>query len=316
MTDAISENKQLSCLLIQAQNTDSFISNELTEVENNIDSCINSLGNDVFSGPIAEVARKGLNDYYEAIGNPIKVNFRNVSTELKNAYETLVEGDLSTKEEFEFIYDEQNGFRFKSNVSFGEVVWKDSKTGAYVCKHSATGEYLYVHEVNGKQVCAPVALNKVTGYSGASNYELSLASYGGTHLGVDIVAARGTPIYATYDGVIDYAGTDNAIGITQNSAGFGKMVTLNVDSGYNNGINQEVFAHLDSYVVKSGQTVKAGDIIGYMGATGNTPGGVHLHYQSVRGQVTNGNNRPPYSGVVVPTSKTVNLGIYSQRWNL
>lgn len=116
MTDVSSENRQLSCLLIQAQDTDKFISNELTEVQNNIDSCINNLGNDVFSGPIAEVSRKGLSDYYGAIGNPIKVNFSNVSTELKNAYETLVESDLSTKGEFKFIYDDKKGFSFATTT--------------------------------------------------------------------------------------------------------------------------------------------------------------------------------------------------------
>jgi murein DD-endopeptidase MepM/ murein hydrolase activator NlpD len=86
------------------------------------------------------------------------------------------------------------------------------------------------------------------------------------HEGIDIFAAKGTPVVAISDGVIEYAGNDD-IG--------GKTVTLQPDD-YE---WEAYYAHLDVQYVSNGQRVKKGQLLGTVGNTGNartTP--AHLHF--------------------------------------
>ncbi|TYO88499.1 DUF5930 domain-containing protein [Oceanicella actignis] len=84
------------------------------------------------------------------------------------------------------------------------------------------------------------------------------------HDGVDVASARGTPILATADGVVTYAGWQR---------GYGRVVKIRHDFGY-----ETVYAHLDKIRVKKGERVAQGDRIGDMGNSGRSTG-VHLHYE-------------------------------------
>lgn len=84
------------------------------------------------------------------------------------------------------------------------------------------------------------------------------------HNGVDIPAPRGTPIYATADGIV---------GRAQRLGGYGNYVEIE----HGNAI-QTRYGHMSSYIVRSGQQVKKGDVIGYVGSTGRSTGN-HLHYE-------------------------------------
>lgn len=81
---------------------------------------------------------------------------------------------------------------------------------------------------------------------------------------MDFSGPVGTPVYATGDGKVVYA---------EIHKGYGKCILI--DHGFN---YQTQYAHLDSYNVKKGQKVKRGDIIGYMGNTGQSTG-PHVHYE-------------------------------------
>lgn len=85
------------------------------------------------------------------------------------------------------------------------------------------------------------------------------------HWGMDFTAPRGTPIYASGNGVIVRA--DNA------SAGYGKHIRINHGFGY-----LSLYAHLSKYNVVKGQRVKRGDLIGFVGNTGRSQA-PHLHYE-------------------------------------
>lgn len=85
------------------------------------------------------------------------------------------------------------------------------------------------------------------------------------HYGMDFTAPKGTPIYATGDGVITRA--DN------NSSGYGKHIRIDHGYGY-----LSLYAHLSQYNVKQGQKVKRGDLIGFVGSTGRSEA-PHLHYE-------------------------------------
>jgi hypothetical protein len=85
------------------------------------------------------------------------------------------------------------------------------------------------------------------------------------HKGMDFTATRGTPIYATSDGIIKRADA--------RALGYGKHIRIDHGFGY-----LTLYAHLSGYNVKRGQRVKRGDIIGYVGNTGRSQA-PHLHYE-------------------------------------
>ncbi|HET8884739.1 MAG TPA: M23 family metallopeptidase [Salinimicrobium sp.] len=85
------------------------------------------------------------------------------------------------------------------------------------------------------------------------------------HYGMDFSAPRGTPVFATGDGVVRRA--DNR------SSGYGNHIRIDHGFGYTS-----LYAHLYKYNVRVGQKVTRGDIIGYVGSTGRSQG-PHLHYE-------------------------------------
>ncbi len=85
------------------------------------------------------------------------------------------------------------------------------------------------------------------------------------HTGMDIAGPYGTPIYATASGTVAKA--------YFMGAGYGNFVVVDHEFGY-----QTLYGHLSKFIVKNGQRIRKGQLIGYMGATGRVTG-VHLHYE-------------------------------------
>jgi len=88
---------------------------------------------------------------------------------------------------------------------------------------------------------------------------------GGYHNGIDIDGDTGDKIYAVRDGTISGIGN-------LGKYSYGKWIAV----AHNNGLTT-LYAHLSAQSVSKGQSVKAGDIIGYMGSTGYSTGS-HLHF--------------------------------------
>jgi murein DD-endopeptidase MepM/ murein hydrolase activator NlpD len=88
--------------------------------------------------------------------------------------------------------------------------------------------------------------------------------YNRPHPGIDISALAGTPIFATADGIISYAGS---------KTGYGKTVEVDHEFGYGTR-----YAHVGTISVKRGERVRRGDIIGEVGKTGLATA-PHLHYE-------------------------------------
>ena len=85
------------------------------------------------------------------------------------------------------------------------------------------------------------------------------------HAGLDFSAPQGTPIYATANGTIRTAGNLGN--------GYGNHVIINHGYGY-----ETLYGHMFKVKVKSGQKVKRGEIIGWVGSTGKSTG-PHCHYE-------------------------------------
>ena len=89
------------------------------------------------------------------------------------------------------------------------------------------------------------------------------------HKGVDLSCSRGVPVYATGDAIVQM--TD----IGKRRRGYGQQILLNHEFGY-----QTRYAHLDKILVKEGDRVTRGQLIGEGGSTGGSTG-PHLHYEVI-----------------------------------
>ena len=85
-----------------------------------------------------------------------------------------------------------------------------------------------------------------------------------THLGIDISAPRGAPIKATADGIVHFA---------RRASEYGNLIVLEHPNGFTTR-----YGHLSAFKVTEDQTVRKGDVIGYVGMTGRATA-PHLHYE-------------------------------------
>ncbi len=90
-----------------------------------------------------------------------------------------------------------------------------------------------------------------------------------SHRGDDLAADKGAPVYAVQDGVVTYADFHYS---------YGYCVILDHGTGPDGNRWSTLYAHMDDYTVANGQVVKAGELIGHAGSTGNATGN-HLHFE-------------------------------------
>ncbi len=86
----------------------------------------------------------------------------------------------------------------------------------------------------------------------------------GYHQGLDISLEKGSPVYATADGTVEAAAYNGD---------YGNLIILRHGFGLTTR-----YGHLSGFNVKAGQTIKRGEVIGFVGATGRATG-PHLHYE-------------------------------------
>lgn len=112
---------------------------------------------------------------------------------------------------------------------------------------------------------SPLAFSRISSGFSNSRFHPVLKKWR-SHRGVDYAAPTGTPIKATANGTVSFAGT---------KGGYGKLVVLK-----HNGKYDTAYGHLSRFAkgLRSGARVNQGDVIGYVGATGLATG-PHLHYE-------------------------------------
>ena len=84
------------------------------------------------------------------------------------------------------------------------------------------------------------------------------------HAGVDLAAPNGSPVVASADGVVSFANWNG---------GYGLLVAVRHGNGF-----ETRFAHLSRILVRPGQQVSRGQVVGLVGSTGRSTG-AHLHYE-------------------------------------
>lgn len=122
---------------------------------------------------------------------------------------------------------------------------------------------------SGGRVPSPFDMGAVTGRGyGFNDPDSDFPS--GVHEGIDYDMPEGTPLYAPFAGTV----------IAQPSGGYGNMVTIQLDNGY-----QFRMGHMQGFAVTTGQRVDPGELLGLSGSTGNSTGPhVHVEWRDPNGQ--------------------------------
>lgn len=99
----------------------------------------------------------------------------------------------------------------------------------------------------------------------SANHYLSGFDFVSWHLGIDIAANTGDPVWAADSGTVVYAGW--------NDSGYGNMVLIDHNNGY-----VTAYGHLSAIYVTCGSSIYQGQALGAAGSTGNTTG-PHIHFE-------------------------------------
>ncbi len=119
-----------------------------------------------------------------------------------------------------------------------------------------------------KRTLMKTPINGARMSSGFGKRRHPVLGYTKMHKGVDFAASTGTPIFAAGDGVVEKAGWFSS---------YGKYIRIRHNSKL-----KTAYAHMSKInsKVKSGQRVRQGQVIGYVGTTGRSTG-PHLHYEVI-----------------------------------
>ena len=144
----------------------------------------------------------------------------------------------------------------------------DGKNIEYFKFMTSDGYFDYFNR-EGKNVKKSILKTPLDGARLSSNFGMRkhpISGYNKMHKGVDFAAPKGTPIYAGGNGIIEFAG---------NNGGYGKYIRIRHNNEY-----KTAYAHLSGFKkgISKGKRVNQGEIIGYVGSTGNSTG-PHLHYE-------------------------------------
>ncbi len=180
---------------------------------------------------------------------------------------------LQKNDKFKVIYTEKyiNDSIYAGIKNIKMAVFEHNKVPFYAFEYVVDSTLVipdYYNEIGevlrSQFLKAPVKFSRIS-----SRYNLNrrIAYYGyriRPHKGTDFAAPRGTPIMATANGTVT---------ASTRKGGNGKFVKIR-----HNGTYSTQYLHMQNQNVKVGQTVKQGDIIGWIGMTGNT-GGPHVCYR-------------------------------------
>lgn len=173
--------------------------------------------------------------------------------------EKLLAELIATGEEYEKLLDEAEdaAAELKDDISDAQSAYdKKKKEQQAIIKPGGVP-----NTVNGVTWLVPCKYKRMSSAYGWRIHPV----YGGKkfHYGIDLANSSGTPIIATRDGKVTVA---------KYSSSAGYYVTLNHGDGFSS-----QYMHMTHYIVKVGQSVSAGQVIGYMGSTGASTG-PHLHF--------------------------------------
>jgi murein DD-endopeptidase MepM/ murein hydrolase activator NlpD len=208
-------------------------------------------------------------------------------------WDIVVSLDIRQGDSFGIVYEElyKDDVKIRNGRILSAEFVNDGKTyrAVYYTDPSGNSDY---YSPDGKSMRkaflrSPVEFSRISSRFTNKRWHPVLSKWR-SHKGVDYAAARGTPVRASGDGKVAFAGR---------KGGYGRLVVLQHGGRYTS-----AYGHLHRYAkgVRSGKKVKQGQIIGYVGSSGLATG-PHLHYEFR----VNGVHRNPLT-VKLPEAKPVN----------
>jgi murein DD-endopeptidase MepM/ murein hydrolase activator NlpD len=207
------------------------------------------------------------------------------------SYDVDFQRDIQPGTEFSLFYDtykdEESGLERPGELLYAMLILDekpfelyrfqppDGVPGYYNAQGEAVKKALLRTPIDGARI-----------NSGFGNRKHPIKGYTKMHKGVDFGAPTGTPIMAAGDGVVERC---------SKYAGYGNYVCIR-----HNGTTKTAYAHLSRYAkgMCPGKKIRQGDIIGYVGATGQTTG-PHLHFELIQ----NGKHVNPQKVTQLPSTK-------------
>ena len=181
--------------------------------------------------------------------------------------------DIRKNDNFQIMYEvfeDDNGKVFETgNIIFANLKLSGTNNSLYYFdKKGSEGHY----DENGKSVEKALMKTPINGARLSSAFGMRkhpIDGYNKMHRGTDFAAPMGTPIMASGNGIITRA---------RWCGGGGNCIKIKHNSTY-----QTIYAHMKSFArgIKEKVRVKQGQIIGYVGSTGNSTG-PHLHYEVIK----------------------------------
>ena len=172
----------------------------------------------------------------------------------------LLRSLAAQKEEFELLLDDSEA---KQDAMMKEIAQKEKELA-----NAQYEEKLAKLALQGQNPPSNATwITPVSGYTITSAFGMRIHpvyKYALMHNGIDMACPQGTPIYATRAGTVTTA--------SYQAGGAGYYVSINHGDGFSS-----IYMHMTNYVVSSGQSVAAGQLIGYVGSTGVSTG-PHLHF--------------------------------------
>eukprot|EP01032_Pedospumella_encystans_P033564 gene33564-37932_t len=163
--------------------------------------------------------------------------------------------DLKRGDHFNVVYETfwQDGEFTNRGVTYQSVWFEDPGSNQGGGYYSFDGKSLKKAFLK-----SPLEFSRIS--SGFSMRVHPISGNWKAHKGIDFAAATGTPIRASGDGVVDFAGSQG---------GYGNLVVLKHWSNYTT-----AYAHMSRFApgIKKGSKVSQGDVIGYVGSTGSAGG--------------------------------------------
>jgi murein DD-endopeptidase MepM/ murein hydrolase activator NlpD len=178
-----------------------------------------------------------------------------------------LDDSIKTGNRFAVLYEKKNlsgvgqskllAFEYSNDLTIIAAYWFDQNSHSGYFQEDGVG-------LRPAFLRTPIEIVRVSSNYGMRKHPIHKTWL--THEGTDFAAPTGTRVFAASDGEVAYVGTQN---------GFGKVIKLKHPQD-----TQTVYAHLSVFTpgLKAGDTVKQGDVIGFVGATGWATG-PHLHYE-------------------------------------
>lgn len=179
--------------------------------------------------------------------------------------------DIRRGDKLEVMYEQyetEDGTKIKTgNVIYAQLTLEGIEIPIY--RYEMKDGRVDYFQRNGKSIRKTLMKTPIDGARVSSGFGMRrhpIQGYNKMHKGMDFAAPTGTPIYAAGDGVIQRA---------NRFSGYGNYVRIRHNSQIST-----AYAHMSRFAsgMTAGKRVRQGEVIGYVGTTGNSTG-AHLHYE-------------------------------------